>query len=508
LSDAAARGKDAGAFERMKLNVVPRPAMGKILVALDASGMHPLPRVGRLAVELLTEDSRPVQKVELPRIPANRREEALLDARALRPGQYRIRAAVVAADGETVGKPGEAALSWAGVPAAFRNIKVLNNLVWELVNVDADAARPPAREHSFTLPRDRWVFLRAVADVPGNEVAWVGLDGQERSAAILVHRVADAGKPLEAMRFLKAGEHTVFLGARGRARFRRLVIRAVPALGFCKFGYNPRVTPYGPYDWAYLEKHVNPHVNYIVGSGGGGQRAAMKAWKAQGRKWLIECGVPGFVNAPKDITTGQGAYEYWVSHQAFTDPLIDGGLADEFLTRSPKESYEAWTEGVRRLHKDKRIGDKRLYPYVTGTLPTIEHCRKFVEAAIETGGTIAWERYQIEKPTEEGARSFMEGQLKHSLLVWEKAVPGCTKHMIIVLGYLCTITAETQSIYPSVDFKYYLDMQCHLIANDPVFQGLAGLQTYTSGYADDETLRWSMRLFRHYFIEGNTEMLS
>ena len=508
LRDAAARGKDTGAFERMNLQVVPRPAVGKIVVALDASGMYPLPGDGRFAVDLLTEDSRPVQKVEIPRIPANRREEAVLDVRALRPGRYRIRAAVVAADGETVGKPAEAAVSWAGVPAAFRNVKLLNNLVWEFVNVEADAARPLASKHSFNLPCDRWVFFRAVADVPADGIAWVGLDRTARSAAIFVHGVADAGKPLEAMRFLKAGEHAVFLGAQGQAVFRRLVVRAIPALGFCKFGYHPRVGPYGPYDWAYLDKHVAPHVNYIVGAGSDNQNDIVKEWKGRGKKWLIECGVPGFVNAPKDITTAEGAYKYWASHRAFTDPLIDGGLADEFLTRTPKEKYEVWTEAVRLLAKDEKLRGKKLYPYCTGTLPTLDHCRKFVEAAIETGGTIAWERYQIEKPTEEGARSFIEAQLKHSLLVWEKAIPDCRKHMIIVLGYLCTITAETQSIYPSVDFKYYLDMQCHLIANDPTFEGLYGLQTYTSGYADDETVRWICRLFRHYFIEGNTEMLS
>ena len=392
--------------------------------------------------------------------------------------------------------------------------KRLNTLVSELLTAELDLDKGKRRvECKFENPRNGWVFVSTTASMKDKGRLLVTLDWppagetrRPRPEPIMTHE-KDGTETLEAMRFLPPGEHKLVVNAEAPASV-SLVVRAIPALGFCKFGYHPRVAPYGPYDWAYLEKHVTPHVNYIVGAGSDGQNDVVKQWKTRGKKWLIECGVPGFVNAPKDITTAKGAYKYWASHRAFTDPLIDGGLADEFLTSSPKEQYETWTEAVRLLAKDEKLRGKKLYPYCTGTLPTLDHCRKFVEAAIETGGTIAWERYQIEKPTEEGARSFIEAQLKHSLLVWEKAIPDCRKHMIIVLGYLCTITAETQSIYPSVDFKYYLDMQCHLIANDPTFEGLYGLQTYTSGYADDETVRWICRLFRHYFIEGNTEMLS
>ncbi|HCU38097.1 MAG TPA: hypothetical protein DGT21_22485 [Armatimonadetes bacterium] len=59
-----------------------------------------------------------------------------------------------------------------------------------------------------------------------------------------------------------------------------------------------------------------------------------------------------------------------------------------------------------------------------------------------------------------------------------------------------------------MDFKYYLDMQLNLVANNPVFDGL-GMTGYWGSYYDDEELyRWSMQLLRHYCVEGNTEMLS
>lgn len=81
-------------------------------------------------------------------------------------------------------------------------------------------------------------------------------------------------------------------------------------------------------------------------------------------------------------------------------------------------------------------------------------------------------------------------------------------NMVYALGYLSDILVETQDHYPRVDFKYYLDMQLNLIANRPEFQGLYGLCLYSSGYADEETVRWAWRLMRHYAIEGRREMLS
>jgi len=59
-----------------------------------------------------------------------------------------------------------------------------------------------------------------------------------------------------------------------------------------------------------------------------------------------------------------------------------------------------------------------------------------------------------------------------------------------------------------VDYKYYLDMQLHLIATHPLLKDIAMTGYWGSYYDDEELYRWSMRLLRHYCVEGNTEMLS
>jgi hypothetical protein len=51
-------------------------------------------------------------------------------------------------------------------------------------------------------------------------------------------------------------------------------------------------------------------------------------------------------------------------------------------------------------------------------------------------------------------------------------------------------------------------MQMHLIATNPLLKGLAMTGYWGSYYDDEELYRWSMRLLRHYCVEGHTEMLS
>jgi hypothetical protein len=48
----------------------------------------------------------------------------------------------------------------------------------------------------------------------------------------------------------------------------------------------------------------------------------------------------------------------------------------------------------------------------------------------------------------------------------------------------------------------------NLIANDPVFLGTYGISWYHSAYADEEIVRWSAKLNRHYCIEGKKDRLS
>jgi len=57
---------------------------------------------------------------------------------------------------------------------------------------------------------------------------------------------------------------------------------------------------------------------------------------------------------------------------------------------------------------------------------------------------------------------------------------------------------------PQADFRVHLDVQMHVLATDPAFFGLWGVQPYRSNYVDEEILDCMGRLLRHYCVEGRT----
>src|SRR6185437_338534 len=54
----------------------------------------------------------------------------------------------------------------------------------------------------------------------------------------------------------------------------------------------------------------------------------------------------------------------------------------------------------------------------------------------------------------------------------------------------------------------WMDQQMNLVANNPALAGIAGLEWWTTILADEETVRFVGKLYRHYAIEGKREMLT
>jgi len=377
-------------------------------------------------------------------------------------------------------------------------MKVLNNLVTELVNVTA-FPKQPYNEWRFVNPRDGWVFISSEADVKGEGGIWIALDTASRDEAVIVHR---AGTPArsEAIRYLSAGEHKLRVWSEGKPELKSLVVRAVPELIFCKFQYDPHIPEYGPYDWDFLRKYVLPNVNTIVGSGAQEHRPFVEEWKRRGGRWIVEVpATPYFRGWDADE-----AYRYWSESPGFEDPLLDGIIVDEF-GGGDDPRYPPITESIRRIRQDERFRDKVFYPYC-GSMYGSKLSGEFIKAIIDSGYRFAWERYLREQPDEETAAEFLRRTLSQEMEGWRKSLPECAQHMILCLGYL--VITESLNVDPRVDYKVWMDMQFHHLATDPAFSGLYGLMEYTSGYADEETVRWAARLYRHYALEGRTELLS
>ena len=376
-------------------------------------------------------------------------------------------------------------------------MRVLNNLVTELLSV-VDFQDGTDGVLEFINPRDRWIFISSTAAVEGAEQIHIALDLRPPDE-VIVHR-ASAPDTLEAMRYLPAGEHRLRIWSRGKPSLTSLVVRAIPELVFCKFQYDPHIPEYGPYDWSFLEKHVLSNTNTIVGSGDEKHRPYLVAWKKQGKRWIEEVYATPYFQG----WDANEAYQYWLKSVGLSNPLLDGIIVDEFFA-GDDERYLSITESILRICQDERLKGKILYPYC-GSMYGAKLSEEFVQSVIDSGYRVAWERYLREQPDEETANKFLRAKLSQEMESWEDRFPGCAEHMIVCLGYM-TIT-ESLNIDPRVDYKVWMDMQFHHLANDPAFANLYGLMEYTCGYADEETVRWATRLYRHYALEGQRELLS
>jgi hypothetical protein len=119
---------------------------------------------------------------------------------------------------------------------------------------------------------------------------------------------------------------------------------------------------------------------------------------------------------------------------------------------------------------------------------------------------VALERYLHEMSSEKGSRdallTFVDG-----IADWEAKAPGVKSHMVIAFG-LFSMPPGGINKQPNVDYHVWMDQQMNLVANEPKLANIAGIEWWTSSLADEETVRFVGRLYRHYAIEGKTRLLT
>ncbi len=364
--------------------------------------------------------------------------------------------------------------------------KVLNNLVVELVRQAADHA-------TFENPRDGWVLVRAEAQ----DAIRISIDD------------SDAVDGPEAFRHLPAGQHTVRVtgGTGGTGGdVQSLVVRSIPEL--MSVGYpSPSLAGYGHYAWDFLEKHVNPHITTHVASIDKIDKKILEQWHARGKRWMLEQNLPHLVHRNQPVT-GDVAFDWWTKNAGFEHPLASGLVADEF-SEGDHPAYHGYIDATRRIDADPRFADRTIFMWLASrTMHSVDALSKrFVNALFQTRFKVAYEAYLSEKATMETAQHYIHNKLARQHRLWRENYPATAARMVHVVGYL-SAPPETANVNPNVDYKVFQDLQFHHLANHPDCFGLYGVMMYKARYAEEEALRWSARLFRHYCIEGNTGLLS
>ncbi len=98
------------------------------------------------------------------------------------------------------------------------------------------------------------------------------------------------------------------------------------------------------------------------------------------------------------------------------------------------------------------------------------------------------EAYNHEQPSEAEAKAFLSKRLAGRMQELASAVDDAPRRTVVALGIL-SAPPETQNVHPHVNYRVFQDMEFEHLATDPAFSGLYGVMTYTSGYAEEETIR-------------------
>ncbi len=388
--------------------------------------------------------------------------------------------------------------------------KKRNNLVSELLQVSS-ISKPTS---SFTVTRSSagWIFISATCKGKGK--VRIALDRGPKDGAVVIHE-SGGDKPAEAMRHVAKGEHEIRVECDSEASVDKLVVIAIPELLHCGLGFNSAIKSYGLYDMDFLKKDILPNVNIlIVPHNIELPQAVIDDWHRQGKKFVAEVGI----NA--QAKTADEHFEFWTG---FLDkaPFVDGIIINEFGMNNPsprpnpqrqeraQRRHQLYEEAFTKMRADDRYQHKLLYAYFGGSGKKVNYedtGTTFVRTIIDRDYRIALERYIFEVSSEQASRDTLQAFVD-GIADWEAKEPGVKQHMAIAFGLFSMPPGGINKL-PNVDYHVWMDQQMNIVANHPVMSDMSGLEWWTSTLADEETVRFVGKLYRHYAIEGKTEMLT
>jgi hypothetical protein len=395
--------------------------------------------------------------------------------------------------------------------------KSVNNLVTELLH--ATSISDPSTEFTFTRATEGWVFISA--RFKGSGTFKSTLDPASRQDAAIVHDAKD-GPRAEAMRYLAKGEHRLRVECTGILRVDQLVVTAIPELIHCGLGFDPAIKAYGRYDLQFLKKDLLPNVTtLIVPHSIQLPQRVIDGWHRQGKRFIAEVGIDG------GSKTAEDHFQYWAG---FLDkaPFLDSVIVNEFIVNNPstqpggtvsperrarlereQQRYRDYQEAIKKLRTDARYKGKSFHAYVGGSGKKLNQEMigpSFIRTLIDSKCRIALERYLHEMSSEKGSQEALK-LFAEGIGDWEAKEPGVKKQMVIVLG-LFSMPPGGLNKLPNVDYHVWMDQQMNVVVNHPLLAGIGGLEWWTSLQADEETVRFVGKLYRHYALEGRTELLT
>jgi hypothetical protein len=399
----------------------------------------------------------------------------------------------------------------------FSGDRKQNNLVTELLEI-ADISTPAS---SFSFKRTHAGYIFVMANCRGNGAATIKIDDTSDPPAV-VKNDSDAARRTEAFRNVSHGEHTLNVECTGDIRIDRLVVKAIPELIHCGLGFDPAIKSYGKYDLPFLERDILPNVTtLIVPHNIQLDPAVIDDWRRQGKRFIAAVGINS------QAKTSDEHYRYWTSFLEKA-PFLDGIIIDEFIINNPirewlpvvtperqkrfdeeRAQYPIYEDAFRKIRANERYRDKMLYAYIGGSSKKLNQeivGPTFVRSILDCGYRIGLERYIFEVSSEQKSKDVLQ-LFVDGISDWVEKEPTVREHMVLTFG-LFSMPPGGINKQPNVDYHVWMDQQMNVLANHPIMAGMAGLNWWTSLQADEETVRFVGKLYRHYALDGKKELFT
>ncbi len=420
-----------------------------------------------------------------PRVPFTTGQPFVLSLKGLGKGRHLVNVRIIARADSTVAYEESFSVHIRDMPRPEEVTKGrrLNNLSVELFNQAVSAGDTV----TFTVAHDTWIYF-TINGLDKKEDFRVSLDGQEIGLDELT------GLP-EAFRQVTAGAHELKANCDGT-----LIARVIAELFSCGMNQGPDIAIFPPFDWEFARKYALKAVTTLNrGSFVENGRELVEAAHRSGRLWLEDM----YVANRKDANDMQQFIEKTMANLEFRD----GHTANEVdYSWAVNEFY---TPALKASHYDR---SKLIYTWIGGNPPFVPSMHQdFIGTCFNAGGgrgKILCETYMFPQPTEAASLKFVKDRLMPYIRQSCMYYPDYRRRSGIILGNFNQLNVITIEHLPQIDFKYYLDLQMNLVANDPEFEGIGTVGYWGTHYADEEMYRWSHELLRHYVVEGRRDMLS
>jgi hypothetical protein len=383
-------------------------------------------------------------------------------------------------------------------PVAKVAEKPLNNLVSEICRFE----KLKDGEYEFTVSDEAWYFI----GLARNEKNFtVKLDGG--SEPVILPR---ENEPADTMRFLKPGKHKLAVSGIASADNALVVRKVKQLLLFQLHVSSPKPgSPYRfTYDLAFYRRRLWHNFNtqmlqYEYQSPTGCDVELARELHARGLKIISSGDVGPKINWTKpDVIEKNIRTANAISH-------TDGRALDEIGSRYAFEMQLATGDAFWNLldfNKDLYLWMAQIRGYLHYPIVN-SHLLAAVGNSAHGHGRMLMETYMLTTHDPETYDGYLSA-LNHHLEWADRCVPGGRSRIgFMISGYNCCGAFNTW-IHPQTDYKCIVDGFFRKLATDPGLKGFAALGMYNILRCDEEIVRWTAAVVRHYAVEGKTENLA